>query len=206
MFIVDLQFTLAWQFQYIALRPSPFLCRLRCLRQFKLCGKTFLPCHAYYGRSRSVDLCSLTFYRIIISCRPIPEDTVSERLKKCLWSFYYYFILQLCCMGFLPWEIRVAFSPGKANCDRVALPNRQCMVGVFSRFHSPTNSDIDCRISNVRKDVNARGCTRGCTDTVREPALKVDSGRKILCRTGESNLPQRRAGPTPCQLSYIPSH
>ena len=46
----------------------------------------------------------------------------------------------------------------------------------------------------------------GCTDThVRESALKVDSGRKIPCRTGESNLRQRRAGPTLYQLSYIPS-
>ena len=36
----------------------------------------------------------------------------------------------------------------------------------------------------------------GCTNTVRESALKVDSVRKILCRTGESNPLQRRAGPT----------
>ena len=41
----------------------------------------------------------------------------------------------------------------------------------------------------------------GCTDTVGESALKVDSGGKILCRTRESDLPQRRAGPT----LYIPS-
>ena len=50
----------------------------------------------------------------------------------------------------------------------------------------------------------------GCTDTVRESALKVDSGRKIPCRTEESNLLQRRDGPISgvtvrCsnQLSYI---
>ena len=30
----------------------------------------------------------------------------------------------------------------------------------------------------------------GCTDTVRKSALKVDSGRKIPCRTGDSNLHQ----------------
>ena len=30
------------------------------------------------------------------------------------------------------------------------------------------------------------------------------SGRKIPCRTGESNLRQQRAGPMLCQLSYIP--
>ena len=53
-------------------------------------------------------------------------------------------------------------------------------------------------------DVNACDCSRGCTDTVRESALKVDSGRKIPCRTMESNLRQRRAGPVLYQLSYIP--
>ena len=42
----------------------------------------------------------------------------------------------------------------------------------------------------------------GCTDTVREPAMKVDSWRekKIPSRTGESNLLQRRAGPTFYQM------
>ena len=47
--------------------------------------------------------------------------------------------------------------------------------------------------------------TGGCTDTVRDSALKVDSGRKIPCCTEESNLPQRRAGPTIYQLSCIPA-
>ena len=42
-------------------------------------------------------------------------------------------------------------------------------------------------------------------DTARESALKLDSGRKIPCRTGESNLRQRRAGPTLYQMSYIPT-
>ena len=60
-------------------------------------------------------------------------------------------------------------------------------------------------IFNVRTDVNACDCTRGCTDTVRESALKVNSGRKILCCTWESNLRQRCAGPTLYRLSYIPT-
>ena len=62
---------------------------------------------------------------------------------------------------------------------------------------------MDYRIFNVRTDVNACDYTRVCTDTVRESALKVDSERKIPCRTGESNLRQRRAGPTLYQLSYV---
>ena len=69
---------------------------------------------------------------------------------------------------------------------------------VFQRcFHNPPTSDtdIDYGICNVRTDVNACDCTQECTNTVRESALKVDSWRKIPCRTEESNLRQRRAGP-----------
>ena len=44
----------------------------------------------------------------------------------------------------------------------------------------------------------------GCTDTVRESALRAETGRKIPYRIEESNLPQRCAGPTLYQLSYIP--
>ena len=60
--------------------------------------------------------------------------------------------------------------------------------------HNPPNSDMDYRIFTVRTDFNACDYTRGCTDTERESALKVDFGKKIPCRTGESNLRQRRDG------------
>ena len=46
----------------------------------------------------------------------------------------------------------------------------------------------------------------GCTDTVREPALEVDSGRKIPCRTGDSNPRQYCAwlfSRTLYQMSYL---
>ena len=49
---------------------------------------------------------------------------------------------------------------------------------MFYCFHSPTNSDMDYGIFNVRTDVNAWDCAQGSADTVRESALKVDSGRK----------------------------
>ena len=55
----------------------------------------------------------------------------------------------------------------------------------------------------MRTDVNACDFTRGCTDTVTESALKVDSPRKVHSRTGESNLRRQRAGPMLYQLSYI---
>ena len=94
------------------------------------------------------------------------------------------------------------FSPGKAICDRMTLPTPSA-CWVFLCFHNWTDSDMDYRIFNVRTDVNIWSCTQGCTDTVRESALKVDSGRKIPCRTGESNLCQRLAGPTLCQESCL---
>ena len=94
--------------------------------------------------------------------------------------------------------------PGEASCDRVALPNLGSMLVVFivSIIHgtlSWTTRSLTC--SQMLMHAIANG---GCTDTVRESALKVDSGRKIPCRTGESNLPQPRAGSTLCQLSYTP--
>ena len=64
---------------------------------------------------------------------------------------------------------------------------------------------MDYGVFNVRTDVNACDCTRGFTDTVRESALSVDSGRKISPRTGESNLRRRRVGLELYQLSYIPT-
>ena len=63
---------------------------------------------------------------------------------------------------------------------------------------------MDYGIFNVRTNLNACNCTRGCTDTVEKSALKVDSGRKVPCCTGESNLCWQRAGPMLYQLSYIP--
>ena len=62
---------------------------------------------------------------------------------------------------------------------------------------------MDRRIFKVHTDVNACDCTWGVRTHVTESALKVDSGRKIPRRIGESNLRQQRVGPTFYQLSYI---
>ena len=62
---------------------------------------------------------------------------------------------------------------------------------------------MDYRTFSVRTDVIARNCTQGYTRTVREPTLKVDSGRKIPGRTGELNLQQWYASLMLYQLSYI---
>ena len=66
---------------------------------------------------------------------------------------------------------------------------------------------MDYRNFNVR--TSRCSCMRlhngGVRIHVKESALKVDSEKKIPCRTGESNLRQRRGGPTPCQLNYFPT-
>ena len=64
---------------------------------------------------------------------------------------------------------------------------------------------MDYGIFNVHTDVNACDCTQGCTDTIRESVLKVDSGRKILCGTGESNLYLQCASLMLYHLIYIPN-
>ena len=57
-----------------------------------------------------------------------------------------------------------------------------------------------CALTLMRAVANG-----GCMDNVRKSALKVDSGRKILCWTGKLNLSQRRASLMLYQLSYIPA-
>ena len=102
------------------------------------------------------------------------------------------YILQLYCPNvFSPPEIRVAFL-----CESQLRHGRATQPTVHAgRFHNLPNSDMDYRIFNVPTDVNVYDCTRGCMDTVRESELNVDSGRKIPCRIGKSNLRQRRDGP-----------
>ena len=64
-------------------------------------------------------------------------------------------------MKFLTREIRVAL-PGESQLRRSRATQPTVHAGCF---HNPPNSDIDYGIFNVRTDVNARDCTRGCTDT-----------------------------------------
>ena len=52
---------------------------------------------------------------------------------------------------------------------------------MFYCFYNPPSFDMDYGIFNVHTDVNARHCTRVCTGTVRESALKIDFRIKISC-------------------------
>ena len=103
-------------------------------------------------------------------------------------------------MGFHPWEIQVAF-PGESQLRLIRATQPRVHAGCFSV------SIIHRTLTwTMRTDVNTRDCARECTYTVKESALKVDSGRKIPCRTGESYQRRRRAGRMLYQLSYIPTH
>ena len=124
---------------------------------------------------------------------------VFTRMPGGVFLFYIYNRIY-CPTGISPVGISCSFPRGKPAPTEV----RYGACRMFLCFHNPPNSDRDYRIFNVHTDVNACDCTRGCTDTVRESALNVDCGRKIPCRTGESNQRQRRAGPMLYQLSYIP--
>ena len=121
-----------------------------------------------------------------------------------LTCFSFCFFKQLYCpIGVSPVGNSGCFPRG----EPAATESRYSTYGacwVFQCFHNPPNSNMNYRFFNVHTGVNACGCTQECTDTVRESALKVDSGRKTPCRTGESNLCQRRAGPTLYQPSNTP--
>ena len=86
-------------------------------------------------------------------------------------------------MGFLPWEIQVAF-PGESQPQQIHTT--QCMVyaGCLSVSIIHQTLDMDYSIFNMRTDVNACDCMQGCMGTVRESALKVDCGRKNPRCTG----------------------
>ena len=94
--------------------------------------------------------------------------------------------------------------PGESQLRQTRSTHTTVHAGCFSvsiihRTRTWTTESLTC--AQMLMHATAYG---GCTDTVRESALKVDSGRKIPCRTGDSNLRQRRAGPMLYQLSYTP--
>ena len=91
--------------------------------------------------------------------------------------------------------------PGKANCNSRATKTTmlaECLsVSISHQILTWTMGFLTCAQMLMRAVAH-----EGCRDTYRESALKVDSGRKIPCLTGESNLPQRHDGPMLYQLSY----
>ena len=104
-------------------------------------------------------------------------------------------------LGFLPWEYRVAF-PGESQVRQSSATQTTVHAGCVSvsiihRTLTWTTGSLTC--AQMLVHAIAHG---GVRTHVRESAQKVEFGRKILCRTGESNLRQRCAGPALYHLSY----
>ena len=96
--------------------------------------------------------------------------------------FFFFFFFNSHCP--LP-EIRVAL-PGKVQQPQEQRYLFLSVCAVFSCVQTmvrlPVFGGLKC--AHILMHAIAHG---GCTDTERESALKVDSGRKIPCRTGDSN-------------------
>ena len=94
-------------------------------------------------------------------------------------------------------------SQGKVSCDRVTLPNLRFLLCVLM---FPPNSDMAHTIFKVRTGANACDCTRGCTDTVQESALKDDSGiqKKKLLHRGITSVSAACRSHAAYRLNYIP--
>ena len=128
------------------------------------------------------------------------HTTHPASLQFCFFSFFsflFFIFIFYKCMS--PWDFsRGKFgllSPGKVSCNRVALPNLLCVLGVLVFFMiyrtlSWTTGSLTRAQTLMHTIENG-----GVRTHVRESALKVDCGRKIPCRTGESNQRQLRDGP-----------
>ena len=120
-------------------------------------------------------------------------------VSVCTFTFYNCIVP----VGFLPWEIRVA-SLGQSQPQQSRATQPTVHAGCFSssiihRTLTWTTGSLTCAQTLMHAIAHW-----GVRTYVRESALKVDSGIKIPCRTWESNLRRRRAGPTLHQLSYNP--
>ena len=121
--------------------------------------------------------------------------------------FFFFFLLLLFTTILSQWDFSFGkfglLFPGESQVRQSRATQPTVHAGCF---HNPPNSDVNYRIFNVRTDVNACDWTGGVRTLVRECALKVDSGRKIPRRTGESNLRQRRDGPMLSPTELHPHH
>ena len=98
------------------------------------------------------------------------KSTVVKSWKSfCHWHF-----LQLyCSVGISPLANSGFFPQGTPAATESRYPTHSACL-VFKYFHKPPTSDMVYRVFNMRTDVNACDCTRGCTDTVRESAPRAD--------------------------------
>ena len=93
-------------------------------------------------------------------------------------------------------------SHGRATCDHATQPMVHAGCFSVSTIHASltwTTGSLMCA------QMLCIQLYAGCSDTVRESALEVDSRRKIPCCITKSNLRQLCAGAMLYQLSYNPT-
>ena len=110
-----------------------------------------------------------------------------------LFLFTFYFFQLYCPSGFLPWENRFVFH-GERQLRQSRATQPTAHAGCFSvsiTHQTRTWNTGSLTSAQMLMHAIAHGFVR---THVRESASKVDSGRKIPRRTGESNLRHRRDG------------
>ena len=112
--------------------------------------------------------------------------------------FYISTLKEHCSIGISPMGNSGRFPPGKSQLRQSRATQPQLHAGCFSvsiihRTLTRTTGSLTCAQMLMHAIAHGRW-----TDTIEESVLKVDSRgeKKIPCRTGESNLRQRRADPT----------
>ena len=92
-------------------------------------------------------------------------------------------------MGFLQWKIWVAFPQEnqlqQSHATQPTLPVGCFSVSIVHQTLTWTTGSLTCAQMLMHATAQV-----GVRIHIRESALKLDSGRKIPCRTGESNLRQ----------------
>ena len=122
-------------------------------------------------------------------------------LVSVFFAFFFFFFLLffsfyncIVPVGFLLWAIRVAF-PGDSQLRQSRATQPSVHAGCFSVSVIHRTLTWTTRSLRCAQTLMHSGAHRTRTGTVRVSVLKVNSGRKIPCRTRESNLRQRHDGP-----------
>ena len=134
------------------------------------------------------------------------KKTVCVLLFKNFYVIFFYNCIVP--IGFLPWEIRVAFpeeSQLRESCATKSTVHAGCFsVSMIHRTLTGITGSLTC----AQIGVNACDCSRGCTDTVNESLhWKLTLGGKSLASPGNrtciSGVPVRRSNNWRKKLIYV---
>ena len=138
----------------------------------------------------------------------LPDNKTGSKKTECSgnkWYKYWYKELIIPCWGIkLLWGQSYLFKLEILQ-DRFNFVQQFLTVCLVFFFLSKQKYGCQCLGSLMGTQPLIHAIAQeGCTDTVRESALKVDFGRKIPCHTRESNLPQQHACPM-CNRATSPT-